>query len=186
MSDELSLDFFNDERVSEWEDRLDFVMETLSATNSYENGDLVKENGPGLLLVQLSTDSIEEYASQMELNPWEEVDEAYVDNDDIGEFYEAFENTCKQDGAVVVGSNGRIMGSNAYLEPPPETKYQTERMQGSGAKHISAARISTLDELVYAKALSSTDGGITTFVDGNIHKVKEREDFKDKWYDTEE
>ena len=58
-------------------------METLSANNSYENGELVKETGPGLLVVQLSNDSIDEYASRMQLNPWDE-DEGYI-HDDPGE-----------------------------------------------------------------------------------------------------
>lgn len=184
MSDGLGLDYFQDDRVSQWEDNLNFVMETLSCQNSYDNGELVKENGPGLLVVQLSNDSLEEYASVMDLNPWDEEEVMYMD-DDPNELYEMFKESSKQDGAIIIGSNGRIMSSNAYLEPTASSKEEAETVQGSGAKHISASRISTLDETVYAKALSSTTGDITTFVDGSAHKVKDRDEFADKWENTE-
>ena len=185
MSDSLGLDYFQDDRVSEWEDNLDFVMETLSSQNSYESGEIVKENGPGLLVVQLSSDSIEEYASVMDLNPWDEEDIMYMD-DDPDDLYEMFRESSKQDGAVIIGGNGRIMQSNAYLEPPASSKEEAETVQGSGAKHISASRISTLDDIVYAKALSSTTGDITTFVNGSAHKVKDRHEFNDKWANVDE
>lgn len=177
---ELAVDYLEDPEVQSWEDNLDFVMETLSANNSYENGELVKETGPGLLVVQLSNDSIDEYASRMQLNPWDGEEEGYI-HDDPGELYDLFRETSKQDGAVIVTGNGRILPSNAYLEPPSETKELAESTHGRGAKHITAARISTLNEVVYAKALSSADGGTTTYVDGEQMRAEEREEFAGKW-----
>lgn len=55
-----------------------------------------------------------------------------------------------------------------------------------GAKHITASRISTLDEVVYAKALSSADGGTTTYVDGEQMRTQEREEFAQKWREENE
>ena len=182
---ELGIDYLEDPEVQAWEDNLDFVMETLSANNSYENGELVKETGPGLLVVQLSNDSIDEYASRMQLNPWDEEEEGYI-HDDPGELYDLFRETSKQDGAVIITSNGRILPSNAYLEPPPETAEAAESAPGTGAKHITASRISTLDEVVYAKALSSADGGTTTYVNGEQMRTQEREEFADKWREENE
>lgn len=177
---ELGIDYLEDPEVQNWEDNLDFVMETLSANNSYENGELVKETGPGLLVVQLSNDSIDEYASRMELNPWDDEAGGYI-HDDPGELYDLFRETSKQDGAVIVTGNGRILPSNAYLEPPPETAEIAESTPGMGAKHITAARISTLEDVVYAKALSSADGGTTTYVNGEQRRSQDREGFAVKW-----
>lgn len=177
---ELAIDYLEDPEVQAWEDNLDFVMETLSAENDYENGDLVKETGPGLLVVQLSNDSIDEYASRMELNPWDNEGGGYI-YDDPGDLYDLFRETTKQDGAIIITGNGRILTSNAYLEPPPETAEVAESTPGMGAKHITASRISVLDEVAYTKALSSTDGGATTYVNGEQRKARERDEFAGKW-----
>lgn len=175
MTDSLEIDFFEDPRVSQWEENVDQIMKELSATHSYENNGLNDETGPGLYVVQLSTDSIAEYASPMDLNPWDEEDTMYLDAD-FDTLYENFREATKQDGAVVVAGNGRFLSSNAYLEPPEESKDEAESQKGWGAKHISAARISTIDEVVYAKALSSTTGDITTFLNGEAYKLEEREE----------
>lgn len=182
---DLGVDYLEDPEVQEWEDNLDYVMETLSANNEYEDGELVKETGPGLLVVQLSNDSIDEYASRMDLNPWEDEEEGYL-HDDPSELYDLFRDTSKQDGAIIVTGNGRILPSNAYLEPPTETKEAAESTPGMGAKHITASRISALDDVVYTKALSAEDGGTTTYVDGEQMKSREREEFAYKWKAEEE
>lgn len=179
MSD-LEIDFFEDPRVSEWENNLDDVMARLSAEYTYENGELNDETGPGLYVIQLSGDTLDQYASEMGLNPWDDSEPMYMDADFEG-LYENFRDACKQDGAVIVAGNGRIMSSNAYVEPPEWSIEEADTLKGWGAKHISASRISTIDEVVYSKALSSTTGDITTFLNGEPHKVKKREEILDEW-----
>jgi len=184
MSD-LEIDFFNDPRVSQWESNLDQAMSKLSAEHSYENGELNDETGPGLYVIQLSGDTIDDYASEMGLNPWEDSEIMYMDAD-FEELYENFRKACKEDGAIVVAGNGRIMDTNAYVEPPDWTIEEADTLKGWGAKHISASRISTIDDVVYTKALSSTTGDITTFLNGEPHKVKERDEILEEYAQDEE
>ncbi|MFB6143914.1 MAG: diadenylate cyclase [Candidatus Nanohaloarchaea archaeon] len=185
-SPELSFDYLEDERVQDWEDRLDFVMETLSSSHSYEGERESHENGPGLLAVQVADDGVEEYAFAMDPNPWDEEDDFPYIDDDIDEVYEMFEEAAYQDGAVIVTGNGRILPTNVMLEPPEFTRDEAETISGMGTKHINAARISVVPDVVYAKTLSSTDGHITTYVDGKQRAPPtERDEVAYRWRDTE-
>lgn len=185
-SPELSFDYLEDGRVQEWEDRLDFVMEALSASHNYESDRESHENGPGLLAVQVADDGVEEYAFGMDPNPWDEVEEVPYIDDDIDEVYQMFEDASFQDGAVIVTGNGRVLPTNVMLEPPEFTRDEAETISGMGTKHINAARISVVPDGVYAKTLSSTDGNITTYVDGKQRAPPmEREEVAYKWRNEE-
>lgn len=181
-SPELNFDYLEDERVQDWEDRLDFVMEALSASHDYQSGRESHENGPGLLAVQVADDGVEEYAFTMDPNPWEDAEELPYIDDDIDELYQRFEEASFQDGAIVVTGNGRVLPTNVMLEPPEFTREEAETISGMGTKHINAARISVVPDVVYAKTLSSTDGHITTYVNGKQREPPtEREEAAYKW-----
>lgn len=165
-SNDLSIDYLNDNRVLEWKNNLDDIAKTLSVLHSYENGKMTKETGPGFLVVQVADDSIEDSASGLTPNPFDERDSRTYMDEDIGKLYELFKDTSVEDGAAVIMGNGRVLETNVLLEPPKETYEQAESNPEYGAKHTWGARSSVEDDIIYTTALSSTDGRITTFVDG--------------------
>lgn len=176
MSDSLSIDYLEDERVSSWRDNLEQIVKTLSVGHSYENGEMTKETGPGLLVVQVADDSIAEYASVMNPNPFDDVEDPVYIDDDIAELYPLFEENSVEDGATVIMGNGRILDANVLLEPPKETYDQAERNPEYGAKHMWGARASAVPDIIYTTVLSSTNGAQTTFVDGERREAPSRRD----------
>ena len=195
MSDGLGADYHNDPRVTAGRENLDQVLKWISSNHSYDDseqpgnngsGYVNEETGPGTFLLYLTQDAIDEYVTPMDANAFEENDPTYLDQQPHTQLYKPFLETCEQDGAIIVSGNGRINSVNAYLEPPEETKDQADVTLGMGAKHISAARMSVLDEVLFSKALSSSTGNITTFVDGKTQEIMERDDFSSYWRETED
>lgn len=174
MSDGLSIDYLEDARVTGWRDNLEKIVKTLSVAHSYENGEMTKETGPGLLVVQIADDSIEEYASIMNPNPFDEREEPFYMDDDIGDLYPFFKENSVEDGATVIMGNGRILDTNVLLEPPKETYEEAESNPEYGAKHMWGARASVVPDIIYTTVLSSTSGTQTTFVDGERREAPTR------------
>jgi len=194
MSDSLGATYHDDPRVTVAEENLDQVLKWISSNYSYDDseqpghngsGYVNEETGPGTFLLYLTEDAIDEYVTPMDANGFEGSDPMYLDEQPHTQLYEPFLETCEQDGAIIVSGNGRINTVNAYLEPPEKTKDEADVTLGMGAKHISAARMSVLDEVLFSKALSSSTGDITTFVDGKTQELIERDDFIGDWRDTE-
>jgi hypothetical protein len=174
MADGLSIDYLEDDRVTGWRDNLEKIVKTLSVAHSYENGEMTKETGPGLLVVQVADDSIAEYASVMNPNPFDEREEPFYMDDDINELYPLFEENSVEDGATVIMGNGRVLDSNVLLEPPKETYEEAESNPEYGAKHMWGARASVVPDIIYTTVLSSTSGTQTTFVDGERREAPTR------------
>lgn len=163
---DLSIDYLEDKKVLKWKDNLEKVTKTLSVLYDYENGEMTKETGPGLLVAQVADDSIEDYASKMAPNPFDEVEEPVYMEDNPAELYELFRETCLDDGATVIMGNGRVLDTNVLLEPPKETYDQAETSPEYGAKHMWGSRASVVPDIIYTSVLSAETGRHTTFVDG--------------------
>lgn len=176
MSDKLSIDYLDDDRVLGWKDNLESIVNTLSVGHSYENGEMTKETGPGLLVVQVADDSIEDHASAMNPNPFADVEEPVYMDDDLNDLYPLFKDNSIEDGATVIMGNGRVLDSNVLLEPPKETYDQAESNPEYGAKHMWGARASAVPDIIYTTVLSSTSGTHTTFVDGEQREAPTRRD----------
>ena len=176
MSDELSIDYLDDDRVLGWKDNLERIVNTLSVSHSYENGEMTKETGPGLLVVQVADDSIEDYASAMNPNPFAEPEDPTYMDGNLEELFPLFKENAIEDGATVIMGNGRVLDSNVLLEPPEETYEKAESNPEYGAKHMWGARASAVSDIIYTTVLSSTNGTHTTFVDGEQREAPIRRD----------
>ena len=165
-SEDLSIDYLEDEKVLNWQENLERVTKTLSVLHSYENGEMTKETGPGLLVAQIADDSIADYASKMAPNPFGETEEPVYMDEDPARLYELFCETSIEDGATVIMGNGRVLDANVLLEPPEETYYQADTNPEYGAKHMWGARASVVPDIIYTNVLSAATGRQTTFVDG--------------------
>lgn len=185
MSDKLSANYSNDQRVERWVQRVIECARRMSYEyknyGKYEDDDDVARKGPGLYVAFVSAATIADIADQPNPNVWYDSDPRYVDDDCLYKELRTVAQT--QDQAVVIWMNGRVHEYNVrFLPPAPERRSNVTYPDERGTRHQSAAETSIRDEIVMTLTVSEEDGTVMTFWDGEADRTYQRpeivEDFE--------
>lgn len=157
--------------------RLVDVAESLSAT--FDRWDERYVSGPSLYFVVVADASYGQYADSLGTNTWP-TDTCRIVTADLSSFVTAAREVAFScDGAIVVTVDGTIQKQMVRIRSPSAT--EDERPEGvdyagwMGTKHLSAAEISTRQEVLAAITLSEETGRVTVFEDGGYADRKRDE-----------
>jgi DNA integrity scanning protein DisA with diadenylate cyclase activity len=117
----------------------------------------------GALFVVGDSDRVQEYCSQLVINPFRGYPE-----EERNVLDESLEETIKEfgalDGAFIIRGDGTILSAGTYLQPG---KRGEKLPQGLGARHEAASSITASTDAI-AVTISESTGTVTTFRGGKI------------------
>jgi hypothetical protein len=173
-------------RVNNLINRLVDVAESLSAT--FDRWEERYVSGPSLYFVVVADANYGQYADPLGTNTWP-TDTCRIVTDHLGSFVTAAKEVAFScDGAIVVTVDGTVQRQMVRIRSPSAA--EAERREGvdyagwMGTKHLSAAEISTRQEVLAAVTLSEETGRVTVFEDGG-YADRKRDELGGRWRATQ-
>jgi diadenylate cyclase len=170
------------ETSQELMDLLRYTCESLSLGFDRWNEQYV--SGPSLYFLVVADVDFEQYTDPLGANKWP-IDRCGVVSESAEPFIDVAQDVAFScDGAVVVAGDGTIQEQMVRVRSPDadelEEASQLSYADWMGTKHLSAAEISTRDEVLWAVTLSEEDGRVTSFLNGSYQDYP-REDIGGRW-----
>lgn len=169
-------------RVDKLVNRLVDVAENLSVM--FDRWDERYVSGPSLYFVVVADAHYGQYVDPLGANTWP-TSTCRIVTDDLDSFVTAAEQVAFScDGAVVIMVDGTLQQQMVRIRSPSTTRAeQREKVDYAGwmgTKHLSAAEISTREEVLTAVTLSEENGRVTTFEDGT-YEDRTRDELGGRW-----